>query len=164
MRNVKLLIFSHSLYCFKTPEFIRKIKWFKDEREGCVPATHSLDGGLKVQKTFLLHSKKTSIIESIKSQIRLSKNQSPRSIRIQTIKFCSHIKVPIIIFINETTHTQSQGSPISTQTSQHHLRLLPPSIVQFSPHPLWNLVSTGMLRAGITIHHYVLLLPHARVK
>ena len=54
-RSQHYLIFDYSLYCFKTPKLIWQIKWFKNEREGCVPATHSLDGGLKVQKTFLLY-------------------------------------------------------------------------------------------------------------
>ena len=49
------LIFNYSLYCFKTPKLVREIEWFKNEREGCVPTTHSLDGGLQVQKTLLLY-------------------------------------------------------------------------------------------------------------
>ena len=57
------LIFHYSLYCFKAPKLVRKIKWFKDEGKGCIPATHSLDGGLQVQKTFLLQSNKMSMLK-----------------------------------------------------------------------------------------------------
>ncbi len=79
MRDVNIaicLIFSHSLDGFKTPKFIRQIEWFKDEREGCVPATHSLDRGLKIQKTFLLNSKETRIEHKTTDMVEFMNKQS----------------------------------------------------------------------------------------
>ena len=57
---IHFLVAGDFFQCFKTSPLVWQIEWLKDMREGCVPATHTLNGSFKIQKTMFLQHKNIS--------------------------------------------------------------------------------------------------------
>ena len=58
--SFQFLVASEFLQSFKTSPLVWQIEWFKDVREGCIPATYTLNGCFKRKETIFLQNRKNT--------------------------------------------------------------------------------------------------------